>query len=865
MIYKTERRVDILGIDQHTMNDIYIGTAAGITESQNGPVILVMHQGAYHGKGHSIIAPTQLEAFGNVVDDKSRKFGGTQRISTPEGYVIPITIRHGLPYIPLRPCTNREWDTLPHIILTSDEDWEPDAGDYDPIEQDDDWAETLRKTAQPSPHGHLFDEEGDYRNAQLPRVGRYRDDDEIYAQMHFFDTEYDGRDADDPHAPRDLDDVVDDCILFHDCPTLAEVEWDSLSERTLPYIQVNQNNMVEATDKARTIKSREPDYKRLQPFFAWQSIDSIRKTLQKTTQYARLPISTWLKKRFRTPFPAANVSRRNEPIACDKIIADTPAIDSGATEAALFVGVDSALTDPYPIKSDTDIVGAFQDNIRERGAPLQFLSDGARAEIMGRIKDILRYYAISSWHSEPHHQHQNPTERRVQTVKHMTNDVMDRTGAPPTYWLLALMYVCFILNHTWNSTVNGIPLQKATGQPVDTSALFCFRFREPVYYSTHDDPGFPSEGTEERGEFVGFAENCGHTLTFRILTDDTKKVIERSRVRSALDPASRNLRLDPLNDSIKSPDQLKEFVRLFYDPPSRDTLNDGERSDDRTTDTPTPTTTDSTSDASRPTSAQDGSDQPSTGSTPPIFDPAQLVGRTFLMDEADDGLRYRARIVEAIDKHDQDLKNDKDYRRFRVSINDDEFEELLTYQQVMDHITSEENDRDDIVWNFRRIIAHEGPLRTTDPHYKGSRYNLVIEWETGERTSEPVKLIAKDDPGSVAEYAKERGLLDQPGFKHLRKIAKNQKKMLRMVNQAKLRSFRTAPRYKYGYEVPRDYNHAMELDEKNGNKRWQEAIDIELAQIDEYKTFQDLGKGTAAPVGYKKIRVHLVFDVKHDG
>ena len=57
----------------------------------------------------------------------------------------------------------------------------------------------------------------------------------------------------------------------------------------------------------------------------------------------------------------------------------------------------------------------------------------------------------------------------------------------------------------------------------------------------------------------------------------------------------------------------------------------------------------------------------------------------------------------------------------------------------------------------------------------------------------------------------------------------------------------------------------MRLDEKNGNKRWQEAIDIELAQIDEYKTFQDLGKGTAAPPGYKKISVHLVFDVKHDG
>ena len=160
--------------------------------------------------------------------------------------------------------------------------------------------------------------------------------------------------------------------------TLSDIKWDSLSERNLPYIQVNNNNTVEANDNARTIKSREPDYEKLRPFFAWLPIDTIRKTCQKTTQYARMPVNTWLKKRFRTPFPAANVHRRNEPIACDKIYSDTPAVYSGATQAAIFVGVDSGLTDVYAIKSDPDIVAALQDNIRERGAPVQFLSDGAR-------------------------------------------------------------------------------------------------------------------------------------------------------------------------------------------------------------------------------------------------------------------------------------------------------------------------------------------------------------------------------------------------------------------------------------------------------------------------------------------------------
>jgi hypothetical protein len=88
-----------------------------------------------------------------------------------------------------------------------------------------------------------------------------------------------------------------------------------------------------------------------------------------------------------------------------------------------------------------------------------------------------------------------------------------------------------------------------------------------------------------------------------------------------------------------------------------------------------------------------------------------------------------------------------------------------------------------------------------------------------------------------------------------------------MVNQAKLRSYRTAPQYKYGFELPKNFPHAVRLDERNGNTRCQDAVRLEREQIDEYETFKDLGHKsvTKAPEGYKKIRVHLVFDVKHDG
>jgi hypothetical protein len=85
-----------------------------------------------------------------------------------------------------------------------------------------------------------------------------------------------------------------------------------------------------------------------------------------------------------------------------------------------------------------------------------------------------------------------------------------------------------------------------------------------------------------------------------------------------------------------------------------------------------------------------------------------------------------------------------------------------------------------------------------------------------------------------------------------------------MVNQAKLRSYNTAPRSKYGFQVPRTYEQALRLDNRNGNTLWENAATLELTQIDDYDTFIDKGHHTKTKP-YKKIRVHLIFDVKHDG
>ena len=130
VIFKTLRNVDIQGIDNHQIQNIPIVTAGGVVKSQRGPVIAILNQYAYVGRGRSIHSSGQLEWYKNEVNDRSIKVGGKQHITTLDGYIHPINIVSGLPYVTMRPYTDDEWDTLPHVIWTSDHDWDPSILDY---------------------------------------------------------------------------------------------------------------------------------------------------------------------------------------------------------------------------------------------------------------------------------------------------------------------------------------------------------------------------------------------------------------------------------------------------------------------------------------------------------------------------------------------------------------------------------------------------------------------------------------------------------------------------------------------------------------------------------------------------------------
>jgi len=160
----TDRFADVVGVGAHEIKDLRIGTGAALCQSLNhGPVILIINQYAHLGKGKTIHSCGQLEHFGNKVDDRSKRVGGKQLIVSHDGYAIPLSVRGGLAYLDMRPCTDEEMDEYPHVILTSDSEWNPTVLDQ---EADDmDWFDALQDIEDGSPS--RFDLQGNYRKQQI--------------------------------------------------------------------------------------------------------------------------------------------------------------------------------------------------------------------------------------------------------------------------------------------------------------------------------------------------------------------------------------------------------------------------------------------------------------------------------------------------------------------------------------------------------------------------------------------------------------------------------------------------------------------------------------------------------------------------
>ena len=126
---------------------------------------------------------------------------------------------------------------------------------------------------------------------------------------------------------------------------------------------------------------------------------------------------------------------------------------------------------------------------------------------------------------------------------------------------------------------------------------------------------------------------------------------------------------------------------------------------------------------------------------------------SFLLPPNQKGERHRTsikqKVIEISDKLNEDQTTMVDNINFLLDVGQGRSQAIISYNQVLNYL-EKANQEDESLYKFRAITGHQGPLKKNDPNYNSSLYNVMVAWETGEITEEPLSIIAQDDPVTCA-------------------------------------------------------------------------------------------------------------------
>ena len=449
-------------------------------------------------------------------------------------------------------------------------------------------------------------------------------------------------------------------LKFQDSMTWLKISYPSDEDLTsLPIIEMTSDvpwdpSLTGQRPIAPMTKKKPPDYEQYRKCLGWKPEQVIKKTIEGTTQYASSTMRIPMRQRFKARNRSLFVRRLRETVATDTFFSSEIGIN-GEQCAQLYVGKTSKLTDVFGMTTKSQMPETLQDFIRKWGAPDALLSDNAMEQSSRTVKRILREYGTMAMYTEPHHPNQNPAERRIQDVKKMSNIMMDRTNTPADLWYLSVEYSAYLLNHLANETLDWrTPIEVATGETPDISNLLQFHWYQKVYY--YDPKSSYPKPKEKLGYFVGIAENVGDTLTYKILTDDTREVIFRSVVRAA-ETKDSNLRAENVEEEEY---ELKD-QNIFSESDVRDDVHY------------------------------------------PEIDIEQLIGFTFVKQDGKE--QYRAEVI----KHLEELED-----KYIVKVGDSGREEIMHYNDLVEEYVKQQNQSEVDIWTFKEIIGHRRKNRRNE-------------------------------------------------------------------------------------------------------------------------------------------------------
>ena len=716
-----------------------------------------------------------------------------------------------------------------------------------------------------------------------------------------------------PYDPTDLNQEISDYPIMLNHTTKLKPNTDSgeifelLPGPTCPLV----DTQVYATTKWHRVIYQNINPILLRPYLGYRPIDVIKKTLEKTTQLARMIIRQPLRRHVKSRFPHLNVSRIDEPVSTDPMFSNCRSIYHGYIAAQVFYGTRSHTIFVYGLKNKGVFPKVYKDFIREQGAPSALRRDNAKEEQSEEVKEINREFLIKDQYTEPYHPQQNPVEAMaIRYIKGQISALLDITGAPDSLWYMAAQYVAGIHNICSDSSLPNemTPLQYLKGVTPDISAYLQFTFWQPVLYLDHEAE-WPSS-KERSGRWVGLAQGIGDLLTFWILDDQSKHLLARSVVR----PFKDNMRVkwdpDLIGGDRNTAKIADDKMPINYE--KIDTLNEAVLEDHKVQDKPIGIREES---ILKPEMENPGLNTatfvvPYNGPTTRSKGKLKLDNQSMNIDESIKSfprskkkpykeIKYKEAVIPK--KFDNDIQEPRRSERIKntswtgtrqsLTVNgkrllptsihalpskglkdiplvhtkpipltlNKQHEELRAYHARLDLMESILNpDQSDFEWQVEAITDW-----TVKRHAEVDQIFLKVTWIGGNKQWISVNDMRLHDPHVIINYALRNNLTDKPGWEWTSYYLKSHKKLDNMVHAYKTSKF--LKNIKFGVEVPQSTRHALKIDAEDGKGLWKKAMQTEINQLMEYGTFKVLGEKEPAPEGYKFIPYHCIYDVKFDG
>ena len=523
----------------------------------------------------------------------------------------------------------------------------------------------------------------------------------------------------------------------------------------------------------------------------------------------------------------------------------------------------------YPMQQKSQAPDTLVQLAHEKGVPTHFVMDNSLEQIKGQFRKKARSFGSHCRQADTYSHWQVLAEDGIRELKKGAAREMVAKHTPRKLWDHCYEWKSKVISHTARGHYklqSQVPETVLTGQTADISPLAEYGWYEWVKY--HD---FASK--EERlgrwlgptDEEVGSAmtskilmQNCHlyYTATLRPLTQkEWDDAGERSK-REAFDQAVNQRLGEPLEEEdIVTVDP--EAVTPVHDPYSDNVEGTYERHPDA-------------DDIHRPTPDDADDNIVEDRDTPGVTD--QYIGAT--VDIKHKGELRSGRVKERVRDEDGQFIGEAhsnpllDTRKYVVEFPDGEVTDYTA--NVISESMIAQCDADGFdVRLLEAIIDHKkdgNAVADADRYFynRGRRYpkkttagwKLCVQFKNGYTSWETLADLKESYPVEVAEYAKATGIDHEPAFawwtphvlkKRDRIIAKVTKRYAKIT-------------HKFGIELPESVEHAYEIDRKNGNNLWREAIEQEMERV--RVAFKILADTDSIPPGYQQMECRMVFDIK---